>query len=130
MINSWSSTDGTNILPFFWTSMTEEEKLQYYQDLGNRLQEHRYRYYGLDDPVIEDYEYDHIERVYKEVSRNLSLKDVAIDMVDWDVTKPGALESKRRVQLRVDYYSIERKRIEAIWKKIGKPRYIRKSEAK
>lgn len=119
-----------NYLPYFWTSMNKEEKLKYYTDLGNRCQEHRYRYYALDDSVISDFEYDYMEKMYKAVSREMNLKDVAIDMVDWDITKPGALETKRRMLLGIDYYSMHRNELELVWKKLGKPRYVRKSEAK
>lgn len=51
-------------------------------------------------------------------------------MVGFDITKQGALQSKNRVENEEDYWGTERKRMEGIWKSLGKPRYIRKSEAK
>lgn len=117
-------------IPFFWNIMSLEEKHQYYIDLGNRLLEHRYRYYIQDNPVLEDWIYDFIERMYKAVSSELNLKDIAIDMVDFDYTKPGAQEAANRVLEGVDHYSVNEERLKGIWKRIGSPRYIRKSEAK
>lgn len=108
--------------------MSNEEKLNYHRHLGERLQEHRYRYYVLDNPVLEDFVYDHIERVYKEVSREMNLKDVAIDMVGFDSNVLGALQAANRVLEGLDHYSTIQKALQEVWEELGPPKYIRNEE--
>lgn len=49
--------------------------------LGWQLLEHKYRYYVLDQPIIQDHEYDQLEREYDRLAKLLNLPPTAADTV-------------------------------------------------
>lgn len=51
--------------------------------------EHKYRYYILDSPIIEDFEYDLLEREYESLAKKLSLDPTATNMVGFDLSRPS-----------------------------------------
>jgi hypothetical protein len=110
--------------PFFWPTLTQEEKVQHYQDIIARLLEHRYRYYYLDESVIEDFVYDFLEKKYfKWIANDLGLPDVTETWVDWNEAIPGAKEARERVDNNTDHYSLSMAPLIEVWKLIGAPVY-------
>lgn len=102
--------------------MTKEEKLKYHKDIGDRLLEDRYRYYELDDNVITDAEYDRREKMYELISTELNIEPTATNMVGWDITKPGALEAKNRVDNGEDHHQLWINEMMPIWDRLGPPK--------
>lgn len=107
-------------------NLNNEELLFHFNQVGNRILEHRYRYYILNENVISDFEYDYLERYYKEIASKLNLPDTALDMVGFDITKPGAFEAKQRVDNNQDNYSLWIVSMKPIWERIHLPRKQRK----
>ena len=69
---------------------TDKEKR--FIKLGWLLMEHKFRYYRLDSPIVEDHEYDKLEREYDNLAKELGLPPTAVDMVGFDQNRPsGAL---------------------------------------
>lgn len=98
--------------------MADQEHIQYLNGLYNRLLEHRYRYYGLDAPVISDHEYDYIEKEYNRMAQEAGVK--IMEMVDFDSNDPLAIEAKKRVDSSTDSYSLWEKSMKSIWDRIGR----------
>ena len=114
-------------LSIFWPSMSQEERLTHFEQLGSRLLEHRYRYYILDEPVIQDSEYDYLERYYKLLANELGLPDTAINMVDYDLSRLDAQEAKVRVDSKQDHHSLWIAEMRPIWEELGSPAKERKN---
>lgn len=67
----------------------EEQKARFAK-LSWWLLEHKYRYYILCAPIIEDYEFDELEREYRFLADLLDLEPTASDMVGFDETRPSS----------------------------------------
>lgn len=106
--------------------MLQRERISYHTTLGERVLDHRYRYYVLDNPVLEDWEYDKLERLYKLVSKTLGLPDVSADMVGFDLSRKDARAAKSRVDADMDDYSVHQEALHEVWARIGPPKYERK----
>lgn len=113
------------ILMFY--DLPEEEMVLYLEQLYNRLLEHRYRYYVLDHPVIDDHEYDYIERYYNFLAQEHNVKQM--EMVDFNPNDLLAIEAKNRVDSETDFYSIWHKSMVPVWDKLGLPHKKRKSNS-
>lgn len=126
MSHDEDQTDDDWPLPFYWPQMSEDERIIYYGTLGNRLLDHRYRYYILDAPVLDDWTYDAIERLYKLVAVTLDLPDTTANMVGFDLKRLDSKEAKARVDTETDDYSLHMAKMHEVWARIGPPRYERK----
>ncbi|HUC22416.1 MAG TPA: NAD-dependent DNA ligase LigA, partial [Streptosporangiaceae bacterium] len=51
--------------------MTEQDPRQRHAELAAELQEHQYRYFVLDSPVISDYEYDTMLRELESIEEQI-----------------------------------------------------------
>jgi hypothetical protein len=92
------------------------------------LLEHRYRYYVLAQPVVEDWHYDYLEKEYNRMAEAAGVK--LMEMVDFDPEDPLAIEAKNRVDSKTDYYSLWEKDMIPVWEKLGKSRKQEKQEKK
>jgi NAD-dependent DNA ligase len=102
--------------------LTSKEEIQeYLVKLYNRLLEHRYRYYVLHDPALEDSVYDWMEKYYNNLAQEHGM--MLMDMVDFDFNHPLALQAGKRVDNRQDSYSLWEDDMKPVWKKLGYPRY-------
>ncbi len=99
-------------------TLTKEENTIYLDEFYGRLLEHRYRYYRLDAPVIADFEYDFIEREYNRLAKESGAK--LMEMVDFDLNDPLAIEAGKRVDSGTDFYSLWEKEMKPVWDRIGK----------
>jgi hypothetical protein len=106
--------------------VTSEERLIYLDQLYGRLLEHRYRYYVLDAPVLEDWLYDLVEKEYDSIAKGAGVK--LMEMVDFDPSDGLAIEAKTRVDNGTDSYSVWENSMLPIWAKIGRSRKDRKNE--
>ena len=106
--------------------MTPEEKLEYLDKLYDRLLEHRYRYYILHDPILEDWVYDWMEKYYNRMAEESDAK--IMKMVDFDSNDPLAIAAKNRVDSETDNYSLWEKEMKPIWDRLGKTRKEVKKE--
>lgn len=104
-----------------YDQLNPQEKIEYLDRLYDRLLEHRYRYYILSHPVIEDWLYDHVEKYYNELAASNNVRQM--DMVDFDVKDPRAQAAALRVNSGKDYYSIWEAEMKPVWNKLGLPRY-------
>ncbi len=91
----------------------------YLDNLYNRLLEHRYRYYILADPVEPDHIYDYLEKEYNRMAQEAGHK--IMEMVDFNLNDPLAIEAKNRVDSGIDYHSLWLKEMQPVWENIGKP---------
>jgi NAD-dependent DNA ligase adenylation domain len=105
--------------------LTKEEMLDYLDKLYDRLLEHRYRYYVLDHPAIEDSEYDYVERFYNNLASEHGVKQM--EMVDFNPNDLLTIQAKNRVDSETDNYSIWYKSMTLIWDKLGLPHKTRKA---
>jgi NAD-dependent DNA ligase len=62
---------------------------QQFIELGWVLLEHKCRYYYFNSPIIQDYEYDMLEREYEQLARDLGEEPTATNMVDFDEKRPS-----------------------------------------
>ncbi len=106
--------------------LTPEENLEYLDQFYGRLLEHRYRYYILDHPVLNDFEYDWLEREYNRLASEAGLK--LMEMVDFNSNDPLAIEAKKRVDSGTDYHSLWKKEMAPVWAKLGKTHKQQKSD--
>lgn len=53
------------------------------------LLEHKFRYYILCAPIIEDYEYDMLEKEYETLCDKLKTPNSVSNMVDFDTSRPS-----------------------------------------
>lgn len=67
----------------------KSDKEKRFIKLGWQLIEHKFRYYQLDEAIIEDHEYDKLEREYDGLAHELELEPTASDMVGFDMTRPS-----------------------------------------
>lgn len=100
---------------------TEEEIIEYLDKLYNRLLEHRYRYYVLHDPALEDSIYDWMEKYYNKLAGENGAK--IMDMIDFDSNDPLAIAAGERVKNVKDCYGLWECEMKLVWKKLGYPRY-------
>jgi len=56
-------------------------------ELNWLLIEHKYRYYVMINPIITDYEFDMMEKEYRELAEELDVPPTASDMVGFDDSK-------------------------------------------
>ena len=66
--------------------MTSEKKSRFTK-LGWELLEHKFRYYILSEPIIQDYAYDMLEKEYDSLAEELNLPKSATDMVDFNMDR-------------------------------------------
>lgn len=98
--------------------------MQYYKLLENRVLEHRYRYYVLDDSVISDFEYDFLEKAYIQACNENGVESILVDSgVGWDASHPEYLAAEQRVLTKQDSYSLWEKEMRDVWNRIGYPKY-------
>lgn len=64
-------------------------KLERFNKLSWEILEHKCRYYIMDSPTIEDYEYDLIEKEYDALADELGLPKSASDMVGFKEDRPS-----------------------------------------
>jgi hypothetical protein len=100
--------------------MTPEEKIEYLNKVYNRLLEHRYHYYVLHDPILEDWLYDWMEKYYNKMAEEVGGK--IMKMVDFDPNDATAILAKERVDSSTDDYSIWEKEMKPVWDRLGKTR--------
>jgi len=91
---------------------------EYLTNLYNRLLEHRYRYYILCEPALSDAEYDYLEKFYNDEANKACVKQM--DMVDFDINDPLAIEAAKRVDSKTDYYSLWLAEMKPVWDKLGR----------
>lgn len=101
-------------------SLVGEEHLNYLNRLYGRLLEHRYRYYVLHEPVLDDFLYDYIEKEYNRLAAEAGIK--LMEMVDFNPNDLLAIEAKNRVDAGTDYHSLWEKEMVPVWEKLGRPR--------
>lgn len=106
--------------------LTKEEVIEYLGKLYDRLLEHRYRYYVLDDPALSDFVYDYMEKEYNRLAQEHGVK--LMDMVDFDPDDPLAAEAKNRVDSETDYHSMWEKSMFFVWSRLGRARKDRDKE--
>jgi len=70
--------------------------------LGWFLLEQRVRYYDMDEPVILDYEYDMLERIYIKQARRLKIKQKLSKAVGVDMTLPSYIAAREHILLGSD----------------------------
>jgi len=75
--------------------MSDEEKR--FIKLGWLLIESKYRYYKMDDPTLEDSEYDRLEKEYDELAKKLGQIPTASDMVGFDQNRPSSALASDKV---------------------------------
>jgi len=66
--------------------MTKEQR---FIKLSWQILEHKFRYYIQDRPIIEDHEYDKIEREYDDLAKELGEEPTASNMVGFNFDKPS-----------------------------------------
>lgn len=64
-------------------------KHQRFVNLSWILLEHKCRYYILNKPTVQDYEYDLLEKEYDALAQELGLPNSVGDMVDFDTSRPA-----------------------------------------
>ena len=74
--------------PCGWDEMDTKERFEYLQTLGMRLLCHRYRYYVLDQPIMDDWLYDLIERMYERLCRAQGITSVTENLVGFNPDTP------------------------------------------
>lgn len=52
------------------------------------LLEHKFRYYMLSAPILQDYEYDLLEKEYESLCVKLHIDNTVSNMVDYDMSRP------------------------------------------
>lgn len=78
--------------------MSEEKNdKQRFAELSWKILEHKYRYYILNSPVIQDFEYDMIEKEYEALAMKLKLEPSASNMVDFDTKRPSCMQVMRKL---------------------------------
>lgn len=108
-----------------YVQLSVEDKLAYFCRLGERLLDHRYRYYVLDHPMIEDWIYDQTERFYEAVAVDLELAPVT-NMVGFDLNRKECQAAKNRVDLSLDGYSLWYAEVLKVWRLLGPPKYAKR----
>lgn len=112
----------------FWDEMTQAEREKHFDEIGQRILEHRYRYYVQDHPVLDDQEYDWLERYYELMATTLGVHNADSDMVGFDAAKPRCCEAAVRVQAGTDYYSLWVTEMQPIWDRCGRPKWTYRQE--
>lgn len=67
-----------------------------FTELSWIILEAKYEYYWLDNPSLEDYEFDLIEREYIKLAKELNLPPTASDMVGFDFKRPSCALVQRK----------------------------------
>lgn len=68
--------------------------------LGWQIIEAKYRYYGKDDAVLKDHEYDALEREYDALAKELGEEPTAANMVGYNGLRPSAQLAADKVEQR------------------------------
>lgn len=71
--------------------------LQRFRALSWSLLEHKFRYYVLNEPLINDVSFDLLEQEYRQLGHELNLKPTAVDMVDFDWKRPSCQVVARKI---------------------------------
>lgn len=100
--------------------MTPEETTLYLNRLYQDILEHRYRYYVLAKPVLEDFVYDFVEKFYNKEAQENGIR--LMEMVDFDFKDPEAIEAGKRVDAATDKYSEWEKSMNDTWARLGRPK--------
>lgn len=104
--------------------LTPQENIQYLERVYQRLLEHRYRYYVLNEAAISDFEHDWIEKYYNEQATVAGLRQM--EMVDFDFKDIEAVQAGKRVDAGLDGHSLWLATMFPVWKVIGIPRSKKK----
>lgn len=116
------------LLEIIKTQLTEAEKVEHHIQVGKRLLQQRYRYYYLDNPVLNDFEYDVLERYYEALSAYLGLEPINKNLVGFDENEPNCIEAKIKVDLKLDDYSLWEEGMQPIWNRLGRPHKFKEKE--
>lgn len=65
--------------------------------LGWELLEHKYRYYVQNSATVSDREFDKLEKRYRILAKKLRLRPTAVDMVDFNWSRPSCRLAAFRV---------------------------------
>lgn len=74
--------------------MTDEER---FIQLGWEILEHKCRYYVLNNAIIEDYQYDMLEKEYDALADKLGKEKSASDMVGFNENRPSCREVLKKM---------------------------------
>jgi hypothetical protein len=99
----------------------------YLERLGQRILCHRYRYYVQAKPVIEDYEYDWLEKHYERLCAEQGVPAVTANLVGFDPSRPDCAEAARLVDAGEDDYSVWAREQEATERRIMEGKRKRKA---
>lgn len=77
--------------------MDSKYKKQRFIQLAWVILEHKCRYYIMDSPIIQDYEYDMIEKEYDALAKELGLEPTASDMVGFNPDRPSCQSVMRKL---------------------------------
>jgi NAD-dependent DNA ligase len=69
-------------------------------ELGWQILEHKYRYYILQKPIIQDYDYDLLEKEYDSLADQLDRPKSATDMVGFNEDRPDCQRVAEKIQSR------------------------------
>lgn len=76
----------------------DDEKL--FIKLGWKILEHKFRYYVLHSPSVQDHEYDRLEREYDALALKLGVTPTASDMVGWKADRPACILVAGKVRMK------------------------------
>lgn len=74
-----------------------QDKRQRFIKLSWEILEHKCRYYIMDKPIIQDYEYDAIEKEYDALAKELGAEPTASDMVGFNLDRPSCQSVMRKL---------------------------------
>lgn len=77
--------------------MDSQDKKQRFINLSWEILEHKCRYYIMDSPIVQDYEYDAIEKEYDSLAKELGLEPTASDMVGFNPDRPSCQSVMRKL---------------------------------
>lgn len=106
--------------------LNPNENLQYLEGVYQRLLEHRYRYYVLNDAAISDFEYDWIEKFYNQQAAIAGIRQM--EMVDFDPKDIEAVAAGKRVDAGTDGHSLWLATMFPVWEVLGLPRSKKKEQ--
>jgi hypothetical protein len=76
------------------------DKEKKFINLGWKLMEAKFQYYKLDAPLLEDYQYDLLEREYDSLAKELGVVPTATDMVGFDQVRSSGVLVADKIQQR------------------------------
>lgn len=77
--------------------MDPQDKKQRFIQLSWEILEHKCRYYIMDSPIVQDYEYDAIEKEYEALAKELGLEPTASNMVGFNPDRPSCQSVMRKL---------------------------------